>query len=297
MSAYTAEEFSQRVTSLFEKIKEVSGFDSKASLVLKENGSSMTTAAHPTTGEVIFFVGKGYADKLGEESLAFVLAHELGHAALGHAKVLSDAEKELGILVKDSSQKDPAALEAYSRVSKQTEFEADAFAFKSVKALGLDLEKALESLNALEQSSSFTHPSKSERLQAIELLSSSIALTPVSKSDSSQTSMGLVESESSLQIKISSACLVSENGVQKVLSAEQSGNFSKETLNAVFSSELKEITPSSETLVGKSMLSVPSTEKEFLDTMSSCVSELSKEMQKTSQPVFSQEIKQVHLER
>ena len=84
------------------------------------------------TGSIIF--SQGLVQKLTLESqLAFVIAHELGHEALGHLEQLSH----------NSSSETPTAT------SRRLEQEADQFALKVMIVAGYDPHSAISAIEAL----------------------------------------------------------------------------------------------------------------------------------------------------
>lgn len=144
------------------------------------------------------FLTRGFHDRYraGEvtaEELASVIAHELGHVALGHtrrrmidfsgqnalrtalAMVLGRLLPGLGVLVANTL----ATLLA-ARLSRQDEYEADAYAAALLTKAGIGTgpQKALfAKLDALTQGSGgrvpawlMSHPATSERIRAIEAL-------------------------------------------------------------------------------------------------------------------------------
>lgn len=146
------------------------------------------------------FITKGFLDKyrLGEvraEEIAGVIAHELGHVALGHAKrrmldftgantvrvvlgiVLGRFIPFIGVWLADMVSRMLAA-----RLSRQDEYEADAYAAALMTKIGLGTGPQVTLFQKLERLSGggggqlawlMSHPATEDRIAAINTLSDS----------------------------------------------------------------------------------------------------------------------------
>lgn len=109
--------------------------------------------------------------RLNEAQRFFILAHELGHVQLKHRAAFSSfVARVLG------STSDEQALRAgiesgLSAVSHQAEFEADAFAARTMRGAGQDPEQAARLFDTLgEGEDNRTHPAAGKRARAIRAI-------------------------------------------------------------------------------------------------------------------------------
>jgi predicted Zn-dependent protease len=132
------------------------------------------------------FVNKGLVDKLNEDELAFVLAHEIGHVAARHSLKRLQAALGVNILMSIAlgSSSQAAARQGagiiYSVVengySRQDELLADYLGAKYIKRAGYDPHGAIAALkklqNEIKDNASFSflssHPATKERIKQLE---------------------------------------------------------------------------------------------------------------------------------
>ncbi len=106
-----------------------------------------------------------------EPQRLFVLAHELGHLALGHWLQIGDIYQKWVPGSVTPERTDPVAgrlgREA-SQLAHRQEYEADAYAYRALQALGLSREVVLSAFMQLGSTpESATHPSTQKRLAAL----------------------------------------------------------------------------------------------------------------------------------
>ncbi|QHQ34469.1 M48 family metalloprotease [Algicella marina] len=156
------------------------------------------------------FVTRGFLDKMklgeiSEEEVASVIAHELGHVALGHSRrrmidfsgqnvirVILTLLLARFIPVIGAHIADFIAKLLGSRLSRQDEYEADAYAAALLTRAGIGVRPQINLFRKLEKMAPaggmpawmLSHPKPQERIAAIERLASrwgSNPLTPLPK--------------------------------------------------------------------------------------------------------------------
>jgi Zn-dependent protease with chaperone function len=104
----------------------------------------------------------------------FVLAHEIGHAVLGHwDKLAALYQRHIpGAVVPENTDPVAGALgREASQLSHEHELEADAFAYSVIRALGYDLDTAFAVLRLQGvQADTATHPGTRKRLAHLRSL-------------------------------------------------------------------------------------------------------------------------------
>lgn len=121
--------------------------------------------------------------ELPEGERLLMLAHELGHLALGHWAVLSGLYLQHipGEVRPESTDPVAAVLGAQAHaLSHRQEFEADAFGFKVVRQLGFGIDNAMSLLTREGmQPDTATHPATRRRLAQIRLLDAEFGRPPL----------------------------------------------------------------------------------------------------------------------
>lgn len=104
----------------------------------------------------------------------FVLAHEIGHAVLGHWQKLGELYLRHipGAVVPENTDPVAGALgREASQLAHQHELEADAFAYSVIRALGYDIDTAFAVLRLQGvQADTATHPGTRKRLAHLRSL-------------------------------------------------------------------------------------------------------------------------------
>jgi hypothetical protein len=172
---------------------------SAASQRLRTSFERLTAMLPPSQHAELVLVGGGlYAEALfGRQAVAasealgllpegerlLMLAHELGHLALGHWGVLSGLYLQHipGEVRPEITDPVAAALGAQAHaLSHRQEFEADAYGFRMVRQLGFGIDNALNLLTREGmQADTATHPATRRRLAQIRLLDSEVGHLPL----------------------------------------------------------------------------------------------------------------------
>jgi len=137
-----------------------------------------------SAGEGQFIVTTGLLEKANDDQLRGVLAHEIAHDHLGHAKRAQTLWTGLGLgtallerWIPGSGAIAPlaGALLAH-RYSQPQEYEADRYAVKILRRSGYSKEVMIDTLDWLKQTSGdgggilSTHPALSDRIRALRAL-------------------------------------------------------------------------------------------------------------------------------
>lgn len=142
-----------------------------------------------TTPGGFVYVFTGLMDKMNDDQLAFVIAHEVGHcaakhtikkyqAALGYNLLGSLIIGQLGVETQQLAQLSTGAIMnlAFSAYSRQDEYEADRLGVKYMKLAGFNTNGASESLDVLLQASKgpkvpvilMSHPHLEDRIKSVK---------------------------------------------------------------------------------------------------------------------------------
>lgn len=110
--------------------------------------------------------------RLNEAQRFFIMAHEIGHVRLAHRAAMSSFVASVVRSTGDDESAARAGIESgLSAVSHQAEFEADAYAVRSMRAAGLDPEQAARLFDSLgDRGDNRTHPGAARRAKAIREL-------------------------------------------------------------------------------------------------------------------------------
>jgi Zn-dependent protease with chaperone function len=131
----------------------------------------------PLWGETIhgrMVVANQLLADLPEAERLFVLAHELGHVVLGHWSQMTVLYRKWipGPVTQDRTDAIAAALGSEaSTLSYRQEFEADAYAGRTLRMLGIPDSQILPVFSHMGEMDSFaTHPSADQRIAALHAL-------------------------------------------------------------------------------------------------------------------------------
>jgi Zn-dependent protease with chaperone function len=103
----------------------------------------------------------------------FIIAHELGHLKLQHhAAIMSFVARAVSTSADETAAR-AAIASGLAAISRQAEFDADAFAVRLMREAGLDPEQAARIFDSIgEGADNGTHPSPGRRARAIRAVSS-----------------------------------------------------------------------------------------------------------------------------
>jgi Zn-dependent protease with chaperone function len=125
--------------------------------------------------------------ELPEGERLLLLAHELGHVRMAHARALKALYRQHipGEVRPETTEPAAAALGAQAHVlSHRHELEADAYAYTLVRSLGLGIDNAFALLTRQGmQHDSATHPGTRRRIAQLRMLEASLAQQAVNPAD------------------------------------------------------------------------------------------------------------------
>jgi len=151
-------------------------FDALVKRLPHDSGLEICVVGGPAAAELLGHVvvaNESLAD-LPEPMRLFVLAHEIGHAVLKHRQQMAAlyATRMPGEIdaVKVAATGDDLAIAA-ARLSRQHEFEADAFAYQTLRPLGYGFADVVGALTAFGmQPDTATHPGTGKRIAHLRSL-------------------------------------------------------------------------------------------------------------------------------
>jgi Zn-dependent protease with chaperone function len=151
-------------------------FDQLNEFVHLENSVEIKVVTGPLNAEAIlgkYIVASEVLAELPESERTFLLAHEMGHVTLGHWSQLTQLYiKHIpGEVTSEatSSVEKVLGIEAHQQAYRQ-EFEADAFAFKLIKKMGIGLDSAIATLMRNPSLGDASHPSMHKRILQLRML-------------------------------------------------------------------------------------------------------------------------------
>jgi len=100
----------------------------------------------------------------------FIVAHEMGHVELGHHGAMRSFVARIVADHTDESRARAQVVSGLAQISHQHEFDADAFAVRTMESAGLDPEQAawiFDSIPAEKGQDNASHPSAKRRAAAI----------------------------------------------------------------------------------------------------------------------------------
>jgi len=109
--------------------------------------------------------------RMNPQQRFFIIAHELGHVALGHHGAMRSFVARIVGDQPDESRARARLASGLAQISHQHEFDADAFAVRTMQAAGLDPEQAAWIFDSIaSDKDNATHPSARRRALAIRAL-------------------------------------------------------------------------------------------------------------------------------
>lgn len=149
-------------------------FDALMRVAAPDQGVELRIVTGPVLAQTLrgqVIVANESLGQLGEGERLFVLAHELGHVSLGHWGQMSNLYQSWlpGELLQSRSDSVAALLgHDASVLAYQQEFEADAFALRTIRRLGRSSDDAFAAfLQMGAYGDTATHPSTRKRLASL----------------------------------------------------------------------------------------------------------------------------------
>jgi hypothetical protein len=173
----------QRVRQSLQRLAALAGGDAPAVELVLLGGDLFAEALLDRPG---IAVSEAVGD-LPDGQRLLLLAHELGHVRLAHARALKGLYRMHipGEVRPETTNKIDAALGAQAHeLSHRHELEADAYAYALVRSLGFGLDNAFALLTRQGmQHDSATHPGTRRRIAQLRMLEASLAQQAVQPAD------------------------------------------------------------------------------------------------------------------